>query len=96
MGSPIVVTYATITGGASQIRGINNDIKSRLDDLKAKVAQVAESWDGDAHQQYLVRQGQWNSAQTELCALLDQIAAALEKTAQVYQDTEAANAKMWG
>ncbi|WTW94601.1 WXG100 family type VII secretion target [Streptomycetaceae bacterium NBC_01309] len=96
MGSPIVVTFATIQEAAGQIRTINGDIKSRLDELKRQVDAVAATWEGQAHSDYMIRQAKWTEAQTSLCALLDQIAGALTQTADVYQQTESANAKMWG
>lgn len=96
MGSPIVVTFATIQEAAAQIRTINGDIKTRLDDLKSQVAAVANTWEGQAQTDYMVRQTKWNEAQTALCALLEQIAAALTQTADIYQQTESHNAKMWG
>ncbi|NUU21701.1 MAG: WXG100 family type VII secretion target [Streptomycetaceae bacterium] len=95
MGSPIVVTFATIQDAAGQIRSINGDIRSRLDDLKRQVDAVASTWEGQAQSEYAIRQGKWTEAQTALCNLLEQVATALVQTAEVYQQTESANAKMW-
>ncbi|MCF2533662.1 WXG100 family type VII secretion target [Yinghuangia soli] len=96
MGSPIVVTFATIQDAANQIKTINGDIRSRLDELKRQVDAVASTWEGQAHSDYMVRQQKWTQAQTEMCQLLDQISAALVQTAEVYQQTETSNARMWG
>ncbi|UGQ09907.1 WXG100 family type VII secretion target [Yinghuangia sp. ASG 101] len=95
MGAPIVVTFDVIHQTAQQIRGINGDIRGRLDELKRQIDAVAAGWEGQAAADYQVRQAKWTAAQSELCNLLEQVASTLTKTAELYQQTETSNAKMW-
>lgn len=95
MGSPIHVSFKAIEIAADDIRGINTDIKGRLESLKKQIGAVAATWEGQAHTDYQTRQKLWTDAQTELCNLLDQIATALDQTVALYRQTEAKNAGMW-
>ncbi|HSA51684.1 MAG TPA: WXG100 family type VII secretion target [Yinghuangia sp.] len=95
MGAPIVVTFDMIHQTAQQIRGINGDIRGRLDELKRQIDAVAATWEGQAAADYQIRQSKWTAAQTELCNLLEQVAATLTQTAELYQQTETSNARMW-
>lgn len=96
MSSNIKVSFSTVSDAASDVRTTADRVNSQLEDLKAGVARVAQSWDGLAQEKYQARQQEWNTAAADLHAVLMQIASALDNAAQSYQATEQRNAGIWG
>ncbi|MDI2132468.1 WXG100 family type VII secretion target [Yinghuangia seranimata] len=96
MGSPIVVTFAAIEGAAAEIARIDGQIQQKLGDLKREVQRVSGTWEGQAQAEYQQKQQAWDRDQEGMHELILQISKALTEGARVYQETESANAKMWG
>ena len=96
MSTPIKVTFGSITDAASDVRTTAGTVQGQLDELKAHVARVAQSWEGTAQQKYQARQAEWDRTAADLHTVLEQIAAALETAAENYQATENKNAGIWG
>ena len=96
MSAPIRVTFQSIADAAIDVRATADGVQAQLDDLRAGVVRVAESWEGAAQQNYRARQAEWDRAATDLHAVLLRIARALEGAAEDYQATENRNAGIWG
>ncbi|WP_033222124.1 WXG100 family type VII secretion target [Kitasatospora phosalacinea] len=94
--SGILVNFQTIQNASSEVRQTAARIQSQLDDLKAGVQRIASSWEGAAQQGYQARQAQWDAKAADLQQVLGRIASALDNAAQSYQQTESANAGIWG
>jgi WXG100 family type VII secretion target len=92
----IQVTYASISGGAQEVRGISGNIQGELADVKAGSDRIASGWTGNAQDNYATIQRGWDQDVQKLGDLLNQISTALDQTAQEYQDTEQRNASVWG
>ena len=96
MSMPIKVTFQSVSDAASQVRSTAGTVQSQLDDLRASVAQVAQSWDGTARENYQAKQAEWDATAANLHGVLLQIASALQSAAENYQATENKNASIWG
>lgn len=73
---------------AQTVGSMNNT----LSDLKAFISPLVATWEGEASAQYQALQARWDSAATDLNAVLGQISTALAETNTQFQATERANA----
>ncbi|MFC5907432.1 WXG100 family type VII secretion target [Streptacidiphilus monticola] len=96
MSGHIMVNFATVSQAASDVRSTAGKVQAQLDDLRAGVQRIAQSWEGKAQEGYQARQREWDSTAADLHAVLEQIAGALDQAAQNYQSTENRNAAIWG
>lgn len=94
--STILVTFATLTQASGDCRSTAARIQSQLDDLRTGVQRIAQTWEGQAQQNYQAKQARWDRSAAELNQVLHQIAAALDQASQHYAATEHRNAAMWG
>ena len=92
----ILVNFSTVSNAAEEVRSTASRVQAQLDDLKAGVSRIAQSWEGKAQEGYQARQAEWDSSATDLHSVLTQIAGALDNAAQNYQATENKNASIWG
>lgn len=92
--SMIKVDYAALENASAQIKGIAGGIESKLGDLKGRLQQI--TWDGSDAEAYRVHQAKWDQAINDMNQVLAQIGAAVETARGNYQQTESANAGMWG
>ncbi|MFJ6217384.1 WXG100 family type VII secretion target [Streptomyces sp. NPDC092296] len=92
----ILVNFSTIQNAGSEVRSTAGRIQQQLDDLKAGVQRIAQSWDGKAKEGYQARQAEWDRSAADLHQVLNQIGTALDNAAQSYQQTENKNASIWG
>ncbi|MFD9128697.1 WXG100 family type VII secretion target [Kitasatospora sp. NPDC059571] len=95
MSDGILVNFSTIQNASSEVRQTAQRIQSQLDELKAGVQRIANSWDGVAREGYQARQQLWDSKAADLQQVLQQIATTLDNAAQSYQATENKNATIW-
>lgn len=96
MSGQILVNFATISQGASDVRATAGNIKSQLDELESGVKKIAQAWEGAAQEGYRAKQAEWDKRAASLHATLEAIAKALDTAAQNYQSTESQNANIWG
>lgn len=92
----IYVRFASVAEAATHCSSTLANMNSELDDLRNTVAKVAGSWSGAAAEAYQAKQQQWNQAQQDLGAVLQQIAKALENAHDAYTTTESTNKGIWG
>ncbi|WP_457033436.1 WXG100 family type VII secretion target [Kitasatospora sp. P5_F3] len=95
MGDSILVNFSTIANASSEVKQGAQRIQTQLDDLKAGVARIANSWQGQAREGYQARQQQWDASAADLQQALQQISQSLDNAAQSYQQTESKNASVW-
>ena len=73
---------------SGQIRTGAAGIRTRLEELEAKVGALRASWDGEAQVAYDQAQAQWTQSLSRLNELLQQIAGKTEEIAQGYVSTD--------
>jgi WXG100 family type VII secretion target len=94
-GSHILVNFSTIQNASSEVRQTAQRIQSQLDELKAGVQRIANSWEGSAREGYQARQATWDAKAADLQQVLQQISTSLDNAAQSYQSTESKNSSIW-
>lgn len=93
--SEIKVSFGALGTASSDVASTAGRITAQLDDLKRYLAPMVATWDGQAAQEYLARQRQWDTAAGDLANVLARIAAALGTANDGYQQVERVNAARW-
>jgi WXG100 family type VII secretion target len=91
--STIKVNYAALEAAETQIKSISAAMDEKLASLRGKLQQVV--WEGQDQARYAEHQRQWDTAVSDLNAVLAQIGAAVGVANSNYQQTEQSNAQMW-
>ncbi|MEV6598531.1 WXG100 family type VII secretion target [Actinoplanes sp. NPDC051346] len=92
-----------LENAGNSVRTISNGLAMELNDLRAKLAPLQESWTGQAYTYFTGLEQQWNLASVGLwgdgtatnVGLLPFIAHALDKVYENYSNAEASNVKTW-
>lgn len=93
--SEIKVTFGELSAAQQSVASTSQRISGQLDELKRYLAPLAATWEGQAAQDYQVKQRQWDAAAADLTAVLAQIGVALGSANDNYQLVEQANARRW-
>jgi 6 kDa early secretory antigenic target len=93
--SEIRVSFAALESARADVAQTATRISGRLDELRRFLAPLAATWDGRAAQDYQSRQRQWDTAATDLAAVLGQIGVAVAAANEGYRQVEQANAARW-
>ncbi|MDX6352008.1 MAG: hypothetical protein QOF84_6798 [Streptomyces sp.] len=97
-GIPILVT-AELGDAPGQIAGQRDQVVQELNDLKGRLAPLAEEWTlSVAASDYQNAEDEWNTAALGLFGdggVLDQIVRALNINYANYEDAETANINTW-
>ena len=96
MADHILVTFGALADAQANTSMCHSNLNNQLADLKAYLAPLVASWEGNAATTYQGHQAQWDTAVTELNAVLATISAAIGQAQGNYQTTENTNAAMWG
>jgi 6 kDa early secretory antigenic target len=91
----IRVSFAALESARADVAQTATRISGRLDELRRFLAPLAATWDGRAAQDYQSRQRQWDTAATDLAAVLGQIGVAVAAANDGYRQVEQANAARW-
>lgn len=92
----ILVTFGALQQGASSTRAVAGQITNELDALHAYLAPLVATWTGLASEDYQMLQRKWDTTAKDLNLVLQQIAQSIDVALSNYQQTERANANMWG
>ena len=93
--SEIRVSFAAVESARADVAQTATRISGRLDELRRFLAPLAATWDGRAAQDYQSRQRQWDTAATDLAAVLGQIGVAVAAANDGYRQVEQASAARW-
>ena len=91
----LVVNFTALNQASQDISSALNKMNSSLDTLEADAAKLVSTWVGRAQDAYADRQRQWRAAAQDLAAMLNDIKAALDASAEHYSSTESKNAGMF-
>ena len=95
MSSPIKVTFAALHDAQGDISASAQRIFGQLDELKASLAPMVATWEGEAYEAYAEKQRRWDTAAADLSTVLMQIGRVVGDANANYQQTERANAARW-
>jgi early secretory antigenic target protein ESAT-6 len=93
--SEIKVTFGALSAAQSDVSASAARIHTQLEDLSRYLAPMVATWEGQAAQEYRIRQRQWDTAASDLAAVLAQIGSALGTANENYQQVEQVNAARW-
>jgi early secretory antigenic target protein ESAT-6 len=93
--SEIKVTFGALATAQADVAATAGRISTQLDDLKRFIAPMVATWQGQAAEDYQARQRQWDTAATDLAAVLSQIGVALGAAHDSYRQVEQSNAARW-
>ncbi|WP_328606222.1 WXG100 family type VII secretion target [Amycolatopsis sp. NBC_00345] len=88
MADGIVVDYATIHAAADDCTSTGKELQQSFDTLKDDLNPLIQSWSGEAKDQYMNAQREWDQKFEDLKQVLAQIAAVLPQIADGYQSTD--------
>lgn len=91
----VKVTFGEIANAQSNVSNTSNQVNQLLEDLKAFLAPMVATWEGEAAAAYNEKQRQWDTAAADLNQVLNQIGVALGTANQNYQDAENRNRGLW-
>jgi early secretory antigenic target protein ESAT-6 len=91
----IKVTFGALDAARADVAGTAGRMSSRLEDLKRLLAPLVATWEGQAAEEYRTAQRKWDTAATDLTAVLNQIGVALGQAHDGYRQVEQANAARW-
>ncbi|TCO65382.1 WXG100 family type VII secretion target [Actinocrispum wychmicini] len=94
-GDHIKVSFAAVEQAGVNITSTFNKMTQELDDLKSRLAPLAEAYQGQARDAWNQVQTDWNKNQDELNQVLSSIGTAVSQAAQDYRDTEGGVSRMW-
>jgi WXG100 family type VII secretion target len=95
MDDILVVNFAALHSASDHVAGAVMMLNEQLSQLERDAAPLVSTWDGDARTAYDARQKQWQSAASELSAMLADIKKALDESAQDYRNTEDRNKQLF-
>lgn len=92
----ILVTFGAVSEAAADTDGVANQIGQQLEDLKAYLAPLVASWQGQASGDYRALQAKWDTSANDLNTVLHQISTALRTAHSNYTSAESSNSSIWG
>ncbi len=93
--SEIKVTFSALSAAQGDVVGTSARITAQLEDLKRFLAPMVATWQGQAAEDYQIKQRQWDAAAYDINRVLQQIGAALGAAEQSYRQAELANQRRW-
>lgn len=93
--SDIKVDFGGVSTATADISTGANAISAALDAMDSQLQPLRQAWTGEASQAYEVAKSKWNSALSDMKALLTDIGSAVDQGGQDYQQTEKNNTNRW-
>ncbi|WP_046776392.1 WXG100 family type VII secretion target [Streptomyces yangpuensis] len=82
------VRYETVQQMADRIRIVSGNILKDLDQMEQAVKVVTDTWDGEAHQEYLNLQKKYKGKADVMHAELEKVAKLIERGKDDYRATD--------
>ena len=96
MTDTIRYQFGSIAAGAADIRTTSGQIQTLLGDLKARIAPMTSTWEGDSAVAYEDVQRTWDESAGELNQILETIARTVEEGNDRMSDINRRAAASWG
>jgi early secretory antigenic target protein ESAT-6 len=93
--SDLKVNFGGLSTAAADIQSSASNIESRLNDLDRSLQPLRANWSGEASTAYTAAKAKWESALTDMKALLADVGRAVSTSGEDYQTTERNNAARW-
>lgn len=89
-------SFGEIAAASADIHATSGRINALLDELKAEIAPMVATWEGESALAYQQAQKQWDTAASELNQVLSRIARAVGEGNDRMGDINRAAASSWG
>lgn len=93
--SMIKYGFGAISNASQDILASSRTISAQLDELKAQLKPMVDTWDGEASDAYQLHQAKWDAAAAELNEILTAIGRAVEDGNARMQKVNTAAANSW-
>jgi WXG100 family type VII secretion target len=94
-GDRLVVNFAALQQAGVDIQNAISKMETELHECESAAGPLVQTWEGAAQQAYQERQMKWRQAAGDLSQMLRNIKAAVEDSANDYQETENRNVNMF-
>lgn len=94
-GNGYKMNFGTVDAAGADLVGGANNIANKLDEMENALKPLQADWTGSASEAYVQAKAQWNSALTEMKALLNDIGRQVSQDSADAQSTENANKNRW-
>ncbi|GAA2654357.1 MULTISPECIES: WXG100 family type VII secretion target [Streptomyces] len=82
------VRYESVQQMADRIRVVSGNIIQDLKEMETALKVVTDTWDGDAHQEYVTLQGKYRAKADHMQKTLEQVARLIEQGKGDYRATD--------
>ncbi|GAA3376362.1 hypothetical protein GCM10020367_47770 [Streptomyces sannanensis] len=82
------VRYESVQEMANRIRVVSQNIIKDLEEMDSALKVVTDTWDGEAHQEYVVLQGKYKGKAEHMKGRLEQVAKIIEQGKDSYRSTD--------
>ncbi|KIF02705.1 hypothetical protein PL81_28440 [Streptomyces sp. RSD-27] len=82
------VRYESVQQMADRIRVVSRNILKDLDDMEAAVKVVTDTWDGEAHREYVALQRKYHARADHMQKQLEAVARLIERGKGDYRATD--------
>ncbi len=82
------VRYETVQQMADRIRVVSSNILKDLDDMESALKVVTDTWDGEAHREYVTLQGKYRTKADTMNKELEKVARLIEQGKGDYRATD--------
>lgn len=87
----VLVNFPAMRQGVDDVHAGWNNINAQLDDLRAYLAPMRNTWTGAAREAYDLEQRKWDAAAADLTQILNRIGASLQTAHDDFSTGETRN-----
>lgn len=82
------VRYESVQEMANRLRVVSQNIIKDLEEMNTALRVVTDTWDGDAHREYVILQGKYKKRAEDMKTRLELIAKQIEQGKDSYRATD--------
>ncbi|MEV4949647.1 WXG100 family type VII secretion target [Streptomyces sp. NPDC053755] len=82
------VKYESVQEMANRLRTVSKNIIKDLEEMNAALRVVTDTWDGDAHREYVILQGKYKKRAEDMKDRLELVAKQIEQGKDSYRATD--------
>ncbi|MEU6949835.1 WXG100 family type VII secretion target [Streptomyces sp. NPDC046332] len=82
------VRYESVQEMANRLRTVSSNIIKDLEEMNAALRVVTDTWDGEAHQEYVILQGKYKKRAEDMKNRLELVAKQIEQGKDSYRATD--------
>lgn len=96
MSEGVLWSIPAMQQGQDDIQNVQRSLAGLFEDMNARLAPMAEHWQGKGNEGYAAVQARWNQAKDDMMVILQQIFSALGESIGLHEGTEQSIVNAWG